>query len=127
MRDATPQILDTGTRPVLIGHGPAEHLPDLRRDLDIPHELITVTDPERSAYRVAGWQRSAGSVFSIRALLAGGRAWSSGARISGLLGDPLQLGGVLVVNPDDSVTYQYPSRHAGDHPSIASLLAALIE
>jgi hypothetical protein len=32
---------------------------------------------------------------------------------------------VVVVKPDGTVAYRYASKHAGDHPAVADVLAAL--
>jgi hypothetical protein len=125
VRDALPRILATGALPVLIGHGSPDDADRLRRDLAVPDALPLMTDPRRTSYTAAGWRRSLAGVLSPSTLSAGARAWRRGNRLGRLAGDPLQLGGVLVVDPDHSVRFHHASRFAGDHPDMEAVLAAL--
>ncbi len=120
-----PDLRAHGVRPVLIGNGSLSQARRVRDELNLPDDLILLTDPERTSYAGAGLKRNLAGVFNADTLRAGMRAWSAGARTSGLQGDPLQLGGVIGVSPDGTVRYRYASSYAGDHPPLKQALAAL--
>jgi hypothetical protein len=85
-----------------------------------------LTDPDRRSYDAAGFERGfVRTLINTGSVRAYGRAKGEGHRITGLLGDLTQLGGVLVVQPPARVLYLHRSQFAGDHPDIAELLAAL--
>ena len=82
-------------------------------------------DTQREAYRGLGMRRDVASALNPAVLGNAWRALRDGFRQTSVLGDPWQMGGVLVVLPGGRVAYRYLSRAAGDHPAVAELLAAL--
>jgi len=110
---------------VLIGNGSVEQAREVRSALELPDDLVLVTDPRRESFSAAGLRRDLAGVVSPRSISAGLRAWGSGARVTGLKGDPWQLGGVIAVDRDGRIRYRYASSYAGDHPPLDQPLAAL--
>src|SRR5258706_7057118 len=54
-------------------------------------------------------------------------ARAQGHRVTGLLGDLTQLGGLFIVKPPAVLVYAHKSRYAGDHPDMGEVLAKLQE
>ena len=82
-------------------------------------------DPHMKAYRAAGLRRDLRSTANLKVLLHGAHALRQGFRQTSVKGDPWQQGGVFVIRPDGTVLFEYASQEAGDHPEIASILAAV--
>jgi NAD(P)-dependent dehydrogenase (short-subunit alcohol dehydrogenase family) len=123
LRDRIADIRDRGAELVIVGNGSADFARTFREDFGLEGPLLV--DPELRAYRAAGLRRGRVELLSPR--LAGNalRALRSGARQSGVQGDPWQLGGVFVIRPGGELVYRHASREAGDHPDVDEILAAL--
>ena len=83
---------------------------------------VDYKDPD---YELAGFTRSIGSTFSLRALFNHLRARRKGFRQGRLAGDPWQQGGTLIVAPSGEVLFEYRSKGPGDHAAPERLVAAL--
>jgi hypothetical protein len=93
--------------------------------MDLPRDLPVLSDPKREAYELAGFTRSLGSTFSLRALFNHLRARRKGFRQGKVAGDPWQQGGTLIVAPSGEVLFEYRSEGPGDHAAPERLVAAL--
>ncbi|TMA22800.1 MAG: hypothetical protein E6J85_03645 [Deltaproteobacteria bacterium] len=93
--------------------------------MGLPKDLPVLSDPKREAYQLAGFTRSIGSTFSLRALFNHLRARRKGFRQGRLAGDPWQQGGTLIVAPSGEVLFEYRSKGPGDHAAPERLVAAL--
>ncbi len=125
LRDKVDEIRARGAELVIVGNGAASFAAAFREDFALDCPLLV--DPELRAYRAAGLRRGRAELLSPRLPLNAIRALRSGARQSGVQGDPWQLGGVFVIRPGGSLMYRYVSREAGDHAPVNDVLAALDE
>jgi len=93
--------------------------------MGLPEDLPVLSDSKREAYQLAGFTRSVGSTFSLRALKNHLRAKRKGFRQGRLAGDPWQQGGTLIVAPSGELLFEYRSEGPGDHAAPERLVAAL--
>ncbi len=114
-----------GVEVVIIGNGNREFAEDFREEFEIEGRLLI--DPDLHAYRAAGLRRGHREIASPQLIGNAVRALRSGARQTAVLGDPWQLGGVLVFAPGGELRFQYISSAAGDHASPDDIEAALDE
>ncbi|HVU05704.1 MAG TPA: peroxiredoxin-like family protein [Polyangiaceae bacterium] len=123
---SVPAVLARGARVVIVGNGSLEQARRFFAEKRLPREGVhVVTDPDRGAYKAAGFERGLLKTFNRDSVKAYGHAQKQGFRITGLFGDLTQLGGVLVVKPPASMVYFHKSRHAGDHPRMAEVIRAI--
>jgi hypothetical protein len=124
---AIPQIVARGGRIVIIGNGSINQARQFFRQKDLPcADVDVLTDPDRNAFQAANFDRGYGATFLNRgAHKAYARARGQGHKITGLFGDLVQLGGLLVVRPPANLVYLHRSRFAGDHPDMNEVFAAL--
>lgn len=120
MRPFVKEIRDLGAELAVVGNGKPAFARAFRQELDFPGPVLS--DPALGAYRAAGFSRRVWGLAAPRVLLHGLRAFRGGSRQRATQGDPLQLGGVLVIRPDGRVSYRYVSREAGDHAPAAEIL-----
>jgi dehydrogenase/reductase SDR family protein 12 len=125
LRDQLPEIRAAGAELAIIGNGSAQFARAFREDLALPDDLALFVDPELRSYRAAGMRRGRSELLSPRLATNALRALRGGFRQGAVQGDPFQLGGVLVIRPDGALTFRHVSREAGDHASLAAVLAAL--
>jgi AhpC/TSA antioxidant enzyme len=95
-----------------------EHLADDAR-------LQVLCDPQGASYRALALTRGVWSILDPRVMARGLAAWRAGFRQAQVQGDPLQNGGVLVVNATGVICYRQASRFAGDHPDPHAVLRAV--
>ena len=123
MRDDISRWVDDGIRVTLIGNGTREFAEAFREDFNFAGQLLI--DPELAAYRAAGLRRGAEAILSTRIFRDGARAMRSGARQSGVQGDPWQLGGTFVFREGGELLLAQKSESAGDHVSAEEIDEAL--
>ncbi len=113
-----------GVRLAVIGQGTPAHAADFRKSQKV--DLPLLVDPDRRTYEAVGAKKATLSelVGPRVALKAARRVVSAGVRQGRTIGDPAQLGGVLVVAPDGSVPYAHLARDAGDNPPNQEVLEA---
>jgi peroxiredoxin len=113
-----------GVELAVIGQGtPAQ----ARHFLESQHvDLPMYVDSSREAYRAAGTKvGTLSELVGPRSVLRGIRSSvTDGVRQGRTVGHPAQLGGVLVVRPDDSIAYAHLSQDASDNPPNDEVLAA---
>jgi len=125
LRDQIDEIRERGAELVIVGSGAQQYAEDFKLSFGLDCPILI--DPELRSFRAAGLRRGRVELLSPRLPLNAIRAFRSGARQDGVQGDPWQLGGVFVIQRDDSVTYRHASSEAGDHPPVDDILAALEE
>ncbi len=81
-----------------------------------------LTDPTLESYRTLGFKKSVISLLGMKSLHEGIVALKDGYRPGTIQGDAIQLGGVLMMDPDNHAHYYFKSSEAGDHPNIEDLL-----
>lgn len=82
-------------------------------------------DPTLASYRAAKLKRAGLGLLSPRTAIDAARALRAGHRQGATQGDPWQLGGVLVVAPDDALRFHFEASRAGELVDIGAVLAAL--
>jgi hypothetical protein len=121
MGEALPRIRERGAELVAIGNGTALMAEDFVEGFSVPFPVYT--DPERAAYREAGFIRNFG--LGIRTIRRGRRAAREGHSQGRTQGDPWQQGGVLVISPEPRLVWNFVSSAAGDHADVEKVMAAL--
>jgi NAD(P)-dependent dehydrogenase (short-subunit alcohol dehydrogenase family) len=125
LRDRVDEIRAGGAELVIVGNGAASFGKAFSEDYALDGPVLV--DPELRAYRAAGLRRGRVEMLSPRLPGNALRALRSGARQSGVQGDPWQLGGVFVIRPGGELVYRHVSSEAGDHPSVDDVVSALSE
>ena len=123
LRRETEAIHAKGAELVVVGNGSVAFARDFAHEAGLATPLYT--DPSGAAYRALGLRRGAAAALNPRVLANAWRALRGGFYQTSVRGDPLQLGGVLVVLRGGRIAYRYGSRAAGDHPPLREVLAAL--
>lgn len=123
MRDRIDDIRDRGAELVIVGNGAQPFAAAFREDLQL--DCPVLVDPELACYRAAGLRRGRLELISPRLPFNAIRAIRSGSYQSTVQGDPWQLGGVFVIQPDGELVYRHASREAGDHAPIDEILSSL--
>ena len=111
---------------VLIGQATPRHAAQFRRRLGI--DLPVLADQDRASYKAVGAKMGGVSdllgpkavgLGLVRTMRSGGRT-----RQGRTIGHPAQLGGSIVVTPDDEVAFSRMSEDASDNVSPQELLEA---
>jgi AhpC/TSA antioxidant enzyme len=123
IRPFLDRIRACGAELVVIGPGSIEEARVFRDEQRGDFPLLT--DPDRQAYRALEMRHGLGSILGLPVLMRSLNALKAGFRQSRVAGDPLQQGGVVVIAPGGVERLRIISRHAGDHPTPAQILAAL--
>ena len=123
MRRDVEEIHRRGAELVVVGNGRRHFAEAFRQDLGLTTPLYV--DTTRESYRALGMKRPLLAFVKPALVRNAWRAFRAGARQRGIQGDPLQLGGLLVVRPDGEVRYRYLSEVPGDHPPNQDVLNAL--
>jgi len=118
LRDMKSDLDELGLDVVVIGNGMPEHAKEFQATEDIPFELFV--DPDRKVYAEAGMRRGV-NLGTFRAAL---RALRSGHRQTGLRGDAMQNGGILIFGRTGGLRYRFVSRFSGDLAPAEDLLEA---
>jgi hypothetical protein len=127
LRGAADEIAARGAGLVFVGNGRTERAAQFAREKGLERPGISVvTDTRAETYRAAGFERSvAGVLGSPRAAVAAVRAATRGFVITGVDGDPWELGGVFVMKPPAEMAYRRAAAFAGDHAPLEEILASL--
>jgi len=123
VRPHIKELKKDGVEVAFIGSGAPHFARAFRDEFDLKGALVLSDEPLES-YKRAGFRHGALSTFSPRAMLNYARALAGRFRQGKTQGDPLQQGGVMVVDAKGKVRYQYVSRVGGDHPPIDDVVAA---
>lgn len=88
-----------------------------------PH-IDCLTNTTVEPYHAYGLHRgSIGALMGPSVILAGVRAVANGHMQSAPTGDVMMLPGTFIVDREGRIQYAYYSAHAGDHPTMADLVA----
>ncbi len=112
MRAIEQRIIELGGQLTLIGTGTPEQGRDFTERTQAPFRLLT--DAKLVGYQALQLKRKIYGGFRRQTILRFWRAWRQGSRGAGILGDPHQLGGVLVIRPDNKIAYAYLSETLDD-------------
>jgi hypothetical protein len=121
VRGVTDRIEQKGARVVFIGNGTPAMAGMFKEDFDVRSPLYT--DPTLKVYQAADLKRGFGSI--LRTIKNAPRALAGGHFQGRTKGDPLQQGGVLVVDTKGEIRYRFASNEAGDHPNLEDVIAKL--
>lgn len=124
MRDRFEELEATGARFVAIGMGRVDMAAHFRDEYDIPFTLLV--DHDRESYRALDIRR--GSLWDV----VGPHMWFDftkrlfkGQRPAKVQADPLQLGGLAIVERGGKITHVHRADDPADNMPIDDLLAKL--
>jgi len=106
------------TKVVFIGNGPPGFIRQFKEDLGLEGATI-YTDPSLESFRHCGLKRGFFELVSYRSVANAVTLYNQGYRQLSTKhqGDPWQLGGIVVVTPDNRVAYHFVSEALGDFPA----------
>lgn len=120
LRGERKQFEERGAQLVFVGNGSPTMAKEFRDQFGIEEPIYI--DPSLRTHQALGL-RPKGPV--LKALAAVPRALAGG-HLQGLTkGDQNQLGGAFVIDRTGVVLFEHRSEHAGDHPRVEELVAAL--
>ncbi len=103
---------------VFIGNGDANYINEFKKSMNLDGALV-LTDPSLESYRAAGFYHGFFYVVQFPTLVNIWKMTRQGHKqvaYTKRAGTHWQLGGVVVVNMQGQVTYQYISESMGDFP-----------
>ena len=87
--------------------------------------ITCLTNETTMPYQTYGLQQGKlGELMSPAVVVASVRALARGSSQGEAIGDVKMLPGTFIVDNQGIIQYAYYSKHAGDHPKIADLIAA---
>ena len=87
--------------------------------------ITCLSDETTAAYETYGLQQGKlNELISPAVIAASVRALTRGSSQGKTIGDAKMLPGTFIVDQQGIIRYTYYSKHAGDHPDIAALIAA---
>ena len=124
MRDHYDEIRSLGTDVVAIGLGRPDMAAYFRDEFDIPFRLFV--DPEKRSYKLLKMRRSGWSgVIGPSVWLQGAASILKGRGIAKPKQDPMQLGGVVVIDTGGEITFVHRADDSSDNVPTEELLDAL--
>jgi hypothetical protein len=108
---------------VVVSNGGPSFIQGFRERTHFDGELYT--DPDRRAYEALSLRRDLKAALNPKLARRALAAYRSGHRQTATQGDARQMGGVFVIAQTGEIVFGYASEHAGDHPSVESLVAAI--
>ena len=116
---------EAGVRLAVIGQGDPDDAAEFRRR-QLVEELPMLTDRKRESYRAVGTKVATfGELLGPRVVGRGLRSSvSNRVRQGKVVGHPAQLGGVVIVKPDNEIVFAHLSADASDYPDNEEVLAA---
>jgi peroxiredoxin len=108
----------SNTRVVFVGNGLPIYAAEFRKDMEL-EGIALYTDPTLESFRHCGFKRGFLNLVSAKSVMNAGKLFLQGHRQSSLDtkgGDHWQLGGVVVINPDNTVGFHFISEALGDFP-----------
>ncbi len=125
MREAHASIEALGARVVAVGTGSAAQA---RRLMETGTPFPCLVDADRRLYRALGLGRVGWrTIFDPATYMNYWRAWRRGARQGDVSGDPRQLSGVAILDPEGRLRWRHVSRTVGDYPSLPDVMTRLRE
>lgn len=106
----------------MIGNGEPSHIPGFRKATGFSGKVYT--DPDKKVYDALGFRRGMGSMVGLKSVKSLMGSVLSGHFSTGVQGDALQQGGVLIAGPGKTDGLVVRSREAGDYPGVEELLLA---
>jgi peroxiredoxin len=102
---------------IFIGNGDPKYIDGFKTELGLEQAVI-LTDKTRASFRFAGFKRGFTKLVNPSSLMNAAKLFKEGHRQKELAakGDHWQLGGVLVMRPDNQVGFHFVSESLGDFP-----------
>jgi peroxiredoxin len=102
---------------IFIGNGDRKYIEGFKQELGLDKAII-LTDRTLAAFRFAGLKRGITSLVNPTSLANAVKLYKEGHRQKELAakGDHFQMGGVLVMRPDNQVGFHFVSEALGDFP-----------
>jgi hypothetical protein len=122
LRTRDPDLLAAGARLVFVGTGLPLMAADFARQHAGPWPVLS--DAKKRAFVAAGMRRGLFTVLHWRSVVSALRALRGGFRQGKVQGDPLQQGGVLVLDARGRLLHQQLDVASGDALDLAAILAA---
>jgi peroxiredoxin len=95
-----------------------DELAEFKKRTRSPHPMIA--DPDRKLYQAFGLGKGEGKqVFNLRTFARGFGATLRGHWVGTPIGDPWQMPGVFLIEPDGEISWEYRSVDAADNVSLA--------
>lgn len=125
MDRARKQFERAGVNLVLIGQRTPKEAADFRRSQKL--KLPVLADKTRESYRAAGTKVATTTELLGPKVVAKGLLTTvrTGLRQGRTIGHPAQLGGALLILPDNTVAWSHISEDASDNASPEEILAAV--
>ena len=111
------------TNLVVIGCGKPGHIKEFREVTGYGGTILT--DPSREAFKMLGLTSTFGGLLGSKMFSRAISALKQGIKPGLVQGNALQLGGAIIINPDESIAYVYRSSEAADDPPVDEMLAAV--
>lgn len=110
---------------VLIGQLTPRHAAHFRRRQKI--ELPVLADEDRSTYKTAGAKvGSLGELLGPKVVAKGALTTLRTGKLQGrTIGHPAQLGGAMVISPENEVVWSHMAKDASDNAAPDEILSAL--
>lgn len=109
---------------VFVGMGDVEQTAAFRQAMRSPHPFIS--DPDRVLYQAFGLGQGTGKqMFNARTFARGFGATLRGHWVGVPVGDPWQMPGVFLIEPDGHVSWEYRSVDASDNATAEEILSHL--
>ena len=122
---AHEDIIDAGAQLVFIGQATPKHAAHFRRRFAPSVQILA--DEERETYKLAGTVRGgAAELIGPSVVLKGiGRSVKNRSAQGRPIGDVRQLGGSMIVMPDETIPWSHLSTDAADNATVPEIIKAL--
>ena len=121
MRDHNEKFDKAGIEIVLVGLGDQKQSEAFKKEMEFSFPLIC--DKEMELFKSFSVKKSSYlGMLSPGLLFKGLKTMAQGNKLSTPQGDPLQLGGVYLIDTRGVVRWNYQSKDAADNPSVELLL-----
>jgi hypothetical protein len=112
-------------RVLLVGNGAPHYIDAFLERQDLSDKNVTVvTDPTLRSHQAAQLDRSSWATIGPRAVKDAVVAFARGYRQTGIEGDRLQQGGVVLLDREGKVAFHHSNPSLGAHADAAKLLEA---
>ncbi len=121
MRDHSDKFDKAGLEIILVGLGDQKQSEAFKKEMKISFPLIC--DKEMKLYKSFSVTRTSYmEMLSPGLFFKGLKTMAQGNKLSTPQGDPLQLGGVCLIDKQGIIRWNYQSKDAADNPSVELLL-----
>lgn len=126
LRRQAEELKELDTQVLIISFGTVHAVRWWQRETGVT-EFPILLDEDRKVYHAYGLRRSFWQVWSLRVMWHYWRMTRRGWKIRPIKGDPHQLGGDFVVDPEGVLRLVHASRDPTDRASVDSLLQVVAQ